>query len=214
MLIAGLAVLSFLLGSIPFGLIVSKAKGIDIRQVGSGNIGATNAIRALGPGLGLFVFVLDVLKGAIPAILVTQFIKSPILGIDVQAWSLLIGIVAILGHMFSPWLGFKGGKGVATGLGALIGSSPLTAALALALMVISTAITRYVSLSSIICAAAVLPISIFVSKDSPHMIPFIAIMAGVIIYKHRANIARLRNGTEPKFSFKKVEAKPDDSPAR
>ena len=202
MLIA-LAIFAFLLGSIPFGVIVSRAKGVDIFSVGSGNIGATNVIRAVGPVLGIFVFVLDVLKGFIPGLLAHFFIKDQPFGIDGQTWSFILGSIAIVGHMFSPWIRFKGGKGIATGLGAMLASIPLTGLLALVVMIPVTAVSGFVSLGSIIAALSTIPLSHFVANDSPQVLPILILFNVVVIAKHRSNIARILNGTENKFRFKK-----------
>jgi acyl phosphate:glycerol-3-phosphate acyltransferase len=205
MILILLAILAYFLGSIPFGLIVSRKQGVDIMNVGSGNIGATNVVRALGPKLGLVVFALDILKGAIPAILTKALVTQPMLGIDVQTWSFIFGVVAMLGHMFSPWLGFKGGKGIATGLGATLGSIPITGLSSILVVLVVTGITRYVSLGSMVATIAIIPVSVFIAKDSRQVLPILIVMAVFILYKHRANIQRLKAGTESKFNFKKHE---------
>ncbi len=207
MLIA-LAIFAFLLGSIPFGVIICRAKGVDIFAVGSGNIGATNVVRAVGPFLGFVVFFLDVAKGLIPGLLAHAVISDFPFGIHGQTWSFILGCIAIVGHMFSPWISFKGGKGIATGLGAMLSSIPLTGLLALAIMIPVTAVSRYVSLGSIVAAICTIPLSIFVSKDSPQVLPILIIFNIVVIVKHRANIHRILDGTESKFRFKK-----NDDPA-
>lgn len=204
-MILGLLVLAFLLGSIPFGYIVAKSKGVDIFSVGSGNIGATNVVRALGPALGIFVFVLDVAKGFLPGMLARSFIQGNPLGIDHQVWIFVVGVMAMIGHMFSPWIKFKGGKGVATGLGAVLAAMPLTALGAVVVMILVTTVTRYVSLGSMLSGLSTIPFSIFMSHDSPQLMPLILLLNGFLIYKHRSNIERLRNGTENKFRFKKSE---------
>jgi acyl phosphate:glycerol-3-phosphate acyltransferase len=188
MIVLALILFSFLFGSIPYGLLVARSMGVDILKVGSGNIGATNVVRALGPKVGLFVFVLDVLKGAVPAYISHFFISVQTVGLDVQTWSFIMGVTAMLGHMLSPWLKFRGGKGVATGFGATLGAIPITGLCAVTVMIIVTIATRYVSLASICAAVVVLPISIFIAKDTPQIIPLITVMAGFIIFKHRANI--------------------------
>ena len=202
MLIA-LAIFAFLLGSIPFGVIICRAKGVDIFSVGSGNIGATNVIRAVGPVLGTFVFILDVLKGFVPGLVAHFFVKDQLLGIEGQTWSFILGSIAIVGHMFSPWIKFKGGKGIATGLGAMLSSIPLTGLLALGVMIPVTWVSRWVSLGSIIAALSTIPISHFVAKDSPQVLPILILFNVVVIVKHRSNIIRILNGTENKFRFKK-----------
>lgn len=200
-----LALFAFLLGSIPFGVLICKAKGIDIFAVGSGNIGATNVVRAVGPKLGGLVFALDVLKGLIPGVLAKVLIHDQPFGLHIQTLSFMAGCIAILGHMYSPWIGFKGGKGIATGLGAMLAAMPLTALGAMVVMVAVTWPTRYVSLGSIIAGLSTIPISMLIVKDSPQVLPILILFNFFVIYKHRANIQRLLNGTENKFGFKKSE---------
>lgn len=203
MILVGLAILSYFVGAIPFGMLVARTRGIDIMKVGSGNIGATNVVRALGPKYGILVFVLDVLKGAVPGIVTHFVVVAPMYGVQVQTWQFIFGVVSILGHMFSPFLKFKGGKGVATGLGAALGSVPLTGLCAFAVMIVSTLVTRYISLSSLIAATSVIPISIWLTKDEPQTRPILVLMVVFIFYKHRSNISRLIAGTESRFTFRK-----------
>ncbi len=207
MLIA-LAIFAFFLGSIPFGVIVCRAKGVDIFSVGSGNIGATNVVRAVGPTLGFLVFALDVAKGYIPGLVARLAMHDQPFGIEGQTWSFLLGCVAIFGHMFSPWIKFKGGKGIATGLGTLLSSIPMTGLLALGVMVLVTWVSRYVSLGSILAVLSTVPISYFVSKDSKQVLPILVLFCIIVIWKHRANITRILNGTESKFRFKKNVEEP------
>lgn len=176
---------------------------MDIFSIGSGNIGATNVVRAVGPVLGFLVFFLDVAKGYVPGLVAHLTIRQTLYGIEPQTWSFILGCVAIIGHMFSPWIKFKGGKGIATGLGAMLASIPLTGLLALVVMIIVTSASRFVSLGSAIAGISTIPISIFVAKDSPQVLPILILFNFVIIYKHRSNIARIMNGTENKFRFKK-----------
>jgi glycerol-3-phosphate acyltransferase PlsY len=203
MILVCLAILSYFVGAIPFGMLVARTRGIDIMKVGSGNIGATNVVRALGPKYGILVFVLDVLKGAVPGIVTHFVVDAPMYGVQVQTWQFIFGVVSILGHMFSPFLKFKGGKGVATGLGAALGSVPLTGLCAFAVMIVSTLVTRYISLSSLIAATSVIPISIWLTKDEPQTRPILVLMVVFIFYKHRSNISRLIAGTESRFTFRK-----------
>lgn len=210
--------IAFLCGSIPFGLLIARAHGIDIRAHGSGNIGATNVWRVLGRRPGLTCFALDVAKGLAPTLgagiaagLVGQWIVEPRL-----AWLwLAVAASAILGHMFSPWIGFRGGKGVATGLGALLGVFPLLtwpALGAVAIWLLVARVSRYVSLAS--CAAALalpglLALSIEALSAEPERhrtaLPFYVvsgILAAVVIYKHRSNLARLARGSENKIGHR------------
>ncbi len=197
-----LTLFSYLLGSIPFGVFVARAKGVDIMSVGSGNTGATNVARVLGWKLGIFVFVLDVLKGAV----------SPIVAMlltDNEVAALLLGVVSVLGHTFSPFLKFKGGKGVATSLGALVGSAPLVGAIGFGAFLVVFAATRIVSVSSLIAALAVL----FAGYLTGQHWLFFAVFGPLTAYlfvRHKSNIQRLLRGEEPRLDLRK-KVKPDQS---
>jgi acyl phosphate:glycerol-3-phosphate acyltransferase len=219
---------AFLLGSIPFGLIIAKAKGIDIRQHGSGNIGATNVLRVVGKKYGITCLILDALKGLVPTIVGISLIrfagmKNPMMiaaldpfsaefpMLTAQAFQVLTGLCAILGHNYSPWVGFKGGKGIATSAGVLIAMMPAAIVILLVVWLLVFAVSRYVSLASIV-AAAVLPLvtlwgSWFHGKiqngtwNKPLFI-FTVIIAVLAVWKHRGNIQRLREGTENRFQRK------------
>lgn len=200
-------VISFLIGALPFGLWVGLLKGVDIRTLGSKNIGATNVLRVLGPAAGLTVFVLDTLKGA-AGILLAVFVLLPGLAFP---WQVLIGFCAVLGHTFSPFLRFKGGKGVATTLGILLALSWPVGLTTLAVWIIVVALTRYVSLASIVAGIS-LPISSWFFLPHPARIWMAAMtltLAILVIIKHRENIKRLLAGTEAKFG-QRVAAKEDD----
>lgn len=186
---------SFFLGSLPFGLWIGRALGVDIRKVGSGNIGATNAMRALGKGWGLLVLVLDVLKGLVPA-LVGRFLFD-----DAQIGG-LCGLTAVLGHCLSPFLRFRGGKGISTGLGALLGSTPLVGFSAFVVFAIILWRTRYVSLASMAAAFALIPFGLLFG-DPLTMVSIYAAFFAFVVYRHRANIDRLRSGTENRFEWKR-----------
>ena len=186
---------SYLLGSLPFGLwLVHAWKGVDIRTMGSGNIGSTNVGRVCGPVAGGVVFVLDVLKGLIPPLVAQK------LALD-SHWQVLAAFLAIIGHNYSVWLDFKGGKGIATSLGALIGVSPPVAGIAFALFLLEYVTVRYVSVGSLLAAAS-LPIfmPVFYRHDW-YRFGFALIACGMAFYKHRANLQRLRDGTEPKVNM-------------
>ena len=219
---------AFLLGSIPFGLLIAKAKGIDIRQHGSGNIGATNVLRVVGKKYGITCLILDALKGLIPTIVGISLIrfagmKNPMMisaldpfsaefpMLTAQVLQVITGLCAILGHNYSPWVGFKGGKGIATSAGVLIAMMPAAIVILLIVWLIVFATTRYVSLASIV-AAAVLPLvtlwgSWFHGKiqngtwNKP-LFAFTVIIAVLAVWKHRSNIQRLRQGTENRFQKK------------
>lgn len=198
----GLLVLSYLLGAIPFGYLVAKRAGVDIFKTGSGNIGATNVMRTLGKRAGLSVFALDVFKGLIPPIVAYR------LGLGQDA-AFFAGIAAVLGHIFSPFLRFKGGKGIATSLGALLGSVPVTALTAFAIFVITVVVWRYISLGSVV-AAFLVPVLSYGYGDSLVVTLGLIPIAALLIWKHRANMERLRAGTESKFTFGKREPQARD----
>lgn len=219
--------LAFLLGSIPFGLLIAKLKGIDIRNHGSGNIGATNVFRIVGKKYGLTCLLLDALKGFIPCVIGISLIryagmKNPMMVSDLlpfsaefpvlnaQVFQVLSGLCCVLGHNYSPWIGFKGGKGIATSAGVLIALMPAAVVI---LILIFTAVlfaTRYVAVASMV-AAATLPLltlwgSWFHGKiqngtwNKPLFI-FSVLIAVLAVWKHRANIGRLREGTELRFTW-------------
>jgi len=205
---------AYLLGSVPFGLLIAKAHGKDLRSIGSGNIGATNVSRARGRKWACFCFVLDVFKGLIP-MLVTMFLVA---GISTNSTServvllwlwLAVGCAAVLGHIFPIYLKFKGGKGVATSFGVALGLWPyytICAVVAVAIWVVAVLIWRYVSLASIIAAVvfpAVLTLAIII-KPSWHFAdlwPLLIVATAIplmVIIRHRQNIKRLITGTESK----------------
>ena len=188
-----LILFSYFLGSIPFGLIIGKlCRGIDIRRIGSGNIGATNVYRVLGLGPGLAVFALDVAKGFIPVAVARHFMPE-------SSWILVAcAMIAILGHTLSVFLNFRGGKGVATSLGVLIGLDHRVALACFVAWVLVLAITRYVSIASIIAALTVAS-SMFIFHLPPLYKAFGIVAAALVIFKHRSNISRLINRTEPKL---------------
>jgi glycerol-3-phosphate acyltransferase PlsY len=196
-----LSALSFLLGSIPVGFIVGRLKGIDLREHGSKNIGATNTLRVLGKGPGIAVLILDAMKGFLP-VTAAKWMQLP------SGWFVAAGMSAMLGHIFSPFLKFKGGKGVATGLGVAIGLSPLVSAIAVIVFVLTVWLTRYVSLGSILGAATmaflffVLPSHLLTGDPLPYRI-FGTVAASFILYRHKENIKRILNGTESRFGEKK-----------
>lgn len=205
-------VVAYLLGSVPFAFLIARAYGKDLRTIGSGNIGATNLARALGRKWGYTCFALDVLKGFVPVAAVGVIAGAPDEPVLLALW-LAVGIAAILGHVFSLFLGFKGGKGVATSFGVALGLWPyftLCALIALAVWVAAVLLWRYVSLASI-CAAVVFPIALLVGVLAvpnwsvsglwPLLVAAIAIPAFVIV-RHRENIRRLLAGTESKIRDK------------
>ena len=182
---------SFFLGSIPFGYLLGKLKGVDIRKHGSGNVGATNVARVLGKKYGVAVYILDFLKGFIPT-----FVAVKLYGMENPTVA-AVGLAAILGHMFSPFLGFRGGKGVATASGVLFGLSSIFGFLILALWFAVYKLTSYVSLASITAAFA----SIYLAGmfGFPQSVEFLITLSAVLILaKHKSNIERLVEGRELK----------------
>jgi glycerol-3-phosphate acyltransferase PlsY len=182
---------AYLLGSIPTGLLLGKACGIDVRKEGSGNIGATNLYRTVGRKVGVMTLVGDCLKGMLPVLAV----KYSSLPIEYAAW---VGLAAFCGHVFSIFLRFKGGKGVATALGVFLALSPLAVAVALGVFAVLMLVWRYVSLGSI-GAAAVMPIAVWALGGGRVMGVVTMIVAVIVIFRHTENIRRLAAGTENKF---------------
>ena len=229
--------LAFLLGSIPFGLLMAKAKGLDIRKEGSGNIGATNVLRVMGRRYGIACLLLDALKGFIPTLLAINLIRfsgeptgmviaflqpyADVLPGDRQFTAQLLqvisGLCAILGHNYSPWVGFKGGKGIATSAGVVVALMPAAIVILLLFWYLLFVTTRYVSVASI-GAVVILPLLTHLGARFHHLhndpalptlwqagtwnkplFAFSVIVAVLGIWKHRANIRRLRHGTENRF---------------
>ncbi|MDN5347634.1 MAG: acyl phosphate:glycerol-3-phosphate acyltransferase [Clostridia bacterium] len=183
--------LSYLLGSLPTAYLVGKyIGGFDIRRRGSGNVGATNAFRTMGPAPGLAVLLVDVFKGLIP-VLVGKALGGP----GMAAWG---GLAAMAGHNWSVFLQFQGGRGVATAAGAVLAMSPAVLFWALLIWLAAVVISRYVSLGSIAAAAAA-PLLMLLFRQAPAYILFSLASAALVIYRHRPNIRRLLAGTEPKI---------------
>ena len=220
--------IAFLLGSIPFGLIIAKAKGINIREHGSGNIGATNVLRVVGKKYGIACLLLDALKGFVPTVIAISLIRFP--GIQnpmtlngllphasefpmltAQMFQVLTGLCAILGHNYSPWVGFKGGKGIATSAGVLIALMPAAVVILISIWGLVFLFSRYVSLASILAAAALPLLTLWGSwfhgkiqngTWNKPLFAFSIIIAVLAIWKHRSNIQRLLAGTEHRFTRK------------
>ncbi len=199
----GWGLLAYLLGAIPCGFLIARVKGVDIRTVGSGNIGATNVFRSVGKGWGILTFVCDALKGWLAAGLF-PILSARLLGYDGgPALAVACAALAIAGHNWSVYLGFKGGKGIATSLGALIGIAPAAAGLGALCWLILFVTTRYVSAASI-AAAAVVVATVWFPHYRQHglLLPSVLSLLGVVaIWRHKANIQRLANGTEHRFKF-------------
>jgi acyl phosphate:glycerol-3-phosphate acyltransferase len=205
--------IAYLLGSIPTGFLVAKARGVDIRTVGSGNIGATNVFRILGTPAGVFVLLADAAKGWVAVFVVAKLVGGwcyPSAGPQAREWfALVAGVGAILGHNYTCWLYFKGGKGIATSAGVLVALVPGSLLIILGVWIVVFALSRYVSLASI-CAAVMLPFAAWLRAESRTIVLVLAVLAALAIYKHKSNIKRLLNGTENRIGGKK--AAPSGSP--
>ena len=205
-------VIAYLAGSIPFGVLIARSKGVDIRSVGSGNTGATNVGRTLGRRFGILCFLLDATKGAAPVLLAGW--SRGVLGENLTNlqptdawWWLAVAATAIIGHCFSPWLGFKGGKGVATAFGGMLSMWPvLTISVLLALVIWAAllAVSRMMSVASMGGAVA-LPVIVLVqvvrAGELASGMPFLVVsglLGGFVVFRHRSNIARIISGNEPR----------------
>ena len=195
---------SYLLGSVPFGYLAGRLAGIDIRKVGSGNVGATNVVRVLGKRYGYPVFALDFLKG-FGAVMIAMLMAPgrPPAWNSPEIFGILAAMSSVLGHLYPPWLKFEGGKGVATSAGALLALTPVATLIGVAIWIIVFWLTRYVSLASI-TAAVILPIVILViglhdQNNGKSLAYASACVAAVVIWRHRSNLSRLMHGTEPRF---------------
>src|SRR5215510_11569325 len=205
MVTVAVLLISYLLGSIPFGYLAGRLAGTDIRHAGSGNVGATNVVRVLGKGYGYPVFALDVLKG-FAAVKISMLMASgrPQEWNSPEIFGILAAISSVLGHLYPPWLKFKGGKGVATSAGALLALTPVATLIGVAIWIIVFWLTGYVSLASVI-AAVVLPIVILVLSwhQNKPLVYFSACVAAVVVWRHRSNLSRLIRGTESRFTRKR-----------
>lgn len=216
-LLAIIVILSYLAGSIPTSIIVTKAaKGIDIRQHGSGNAGGTNVMRVLGWKHGLLVILFDVLKGAFAVVVIARLHYGPLPFVNVSPFDdftlvqIIAGIAAVIGHVWTIFAGFKGGKGIATALGMLLMLVTIDMLIAIGVFLVVVSISRYVSLGSLMGAISI-PISLVLRENvfQEHisgyatLLPFIIFVTVLVIYTHRKNVVRLLNGTENKLSFKK-----------
>jgi len=216
-LLATIILLSYLVGSIPTSIIVSKlTRGIDIRDYGSGNAGGTNVMRVLGWKQGLFVIVLDALKGVLAVIVIARLHYGSIPFTNVTPFDdftlvqIIAGIAAVIGHVWTVFAGFRGGKGIATALGMLLMITTVDMLVAVGVFILVVSISRYVSLGSIIAAIAV-PLTLIIRENIfnvniPNyntLLPFVILVSLLVIFTHRKNVVRLINGSEHKLSFSK-----------
>ncbi|SRR5690554_6864041 len=216
-LLAAIIVLSYLIGSIPTSIIISKAvKGIDIREHGSGNAGGTNVMRVLGWKYGFLVIILDALKGVLAVVVVARlhYGAMPFQNLtpfdDFTLVQIIAGISAVVGHIWTIFAGFRGGKGIATALGMLLMIITIDMLVAVGVFVIVVAVSRYVSLGSILGAIAV-PLTLVFRENILHvdipgyhtLLPFVIAVSLLVLYTHRKNVVRLLNGSENKVSFRK-----------
>jgi len=205
--LTGVLLGSYLLGSIPFGYVAGKIRGIDIRKIGSGNIGATNVVRVLGKRYGYSVFVLDFLKG-FGAVKISMSIATDARPewASPEIFGIFAAIASVIGHSFPVWLKFRGGKGVATSAGALFGLIPLAALIGIVIWVLIFWFTRYVSVASVV-AAATLPLVILImtrlNQIHGNALFYSSLgLAAVVMWRHRSNFSRLMHGSEPRFTRK------------
>ena len=188
--------LAYVIGATPFGFLAGRMRGVDIRDHGSGNIGATNVLRVLGKPIGITTLILDILKGLVPVLIAQAATESTIIHI-------LAALAAILGHNYTFWLGFKGGKGIATSAGAVAPLFPVPLLIAVIIWLLVFAITRYVSMASILSAVS-LPLSVAAQSlranawDFP-LLGFTIFLAAMALWRHRDNIQRLVRGEEHRF---------------
>lgn len=187
-------VVAYLLGSIPSGHIAGRLRGVDLRTMGSGNMGAANVFRTLGKKMGIAVLVADIAKGAVAVVIAGALTDDP--------WPLAAGCVAVAGHIFPVWLRFRGGKGVATAAGVIVGLMPLVAAVLLPAWFVIVAITRFTSVGSILTAAAATPLAWAFGYDWTHVV-LAGVMAIAVLVKHRSNMVRLAQRRENRIEFRR-----------
>jgi glycerol-3-phosphate acyltransferase PlsY len=200
---AVIALVAYLLGSIPTGYLAGRVRGIDIRTVGSGNMGATNVFRTLGTTAGVIVLVVDALKGYAACTWLCDgalgFMKIPTT--NAELYRIIAGISAVLGHNFTCWLKFKGGKGIATSAGVFVALAPLALGIALGVWIIVFALSRYVSIASI-AAAVALPVAVWLTPNSLTLRIVTTALGMLAIAKHKGNLERLFKGRERRFGQK------------
>ena len=191
-----LVLAAYLLGAIPNGLLIARLKGVDLQRVGSGNIGATNVYRCVGKGWGILAFALDAVKGFVPAFVFPRLVAGA-----PEWFGLACGVAAVAGHNWPVWLKFKGGKGVSTSAGMLLGIAPGAVGVGFLVFAVTVALTRFVSLGSILEAVAVPAAYISMTGGANRLLAgALAVMGLLVVVKHRANIRRLLAGTEPRIA--------------
>ena len=219
-LLATIVVLSYLVGSIPNSILISRAvRGIDIREHGSGNAGGTNVMRVLGWKYGVLVILLDALKGVVAVVFVARlhYGAMPFQNMtpfdDFTLVQIIAGLAAVIGHIWTIFAGFRGGKGIATALGMLLMIVTVDMLVAIGVFIVVVAVSRYVSLGSILGAIAV-PLTLIFRENVLHVdipsyntiLPFLIAVSLLVIYTHRKNVVRIFNGSENKLSFKKKKS--------
>lgn len=196
---------AFLLGSIPFAFLAGKVKGVDLRRHGSGNVGATNALRVLGTPTGVAVLLLDAGKGALAVLIAAAVAHRGVC--PASLFPMVGGFAAVLGHVFSPFMAFKGGKGVATAAGVFLALSPVALAIAFAVFAAVVATTRYVSAGSIMAALA-LPFLVWWRQGVHPNLGLATLLALLVVIRHRSNVDRILQGTESPIRFTRHGAAP------
>lgn len=197
--------LGYLAGALPWGLWLGRwVRGVDVRTLGSGNLGATNVYRSLGPALGVTTLLLDVAKGALPVVLVPRLPVAEAFPGGREWCMVAVGLAAVAGHVWTCFAGFRGGKGVATTVGVLLALAPLAFAAFVAVFVATVTLTRYISLGSVLGSVAFVATLALVARDGVRSPTFVVgtVLAVLVIVRHRENLVRLARGTEPRFSLR------------
>jgi len=202
-------VAAYLLGAVPFGYLIARARGIDIREQGSGNIGTTNVFRCVGKGWGILTLACDAAKGFIPAFVFPSVAAHLGMGDTGSGLAVVCGCMAVAGHNWPVYLAFKGGKGVATTAGALLGLAPAAMGIGLLLWIAVLFTSRYVSVASMLTALLVACLSWFLYAGEGFLLPSALSLLGVVaVWRHKANIRRLLQGTEHRFAFGRKQGRP------
>ncbi len=191
---------AFFLGAVPNAYIIGTwLKGVDLRKEGSGNVGATNAFRVLGKRIGMLILILDMLKGFVPAMFFVSLFSVPNIGLHQIDMAFLVGLAAVLGHIFTPFLNFKGGKGIATSIGVFLAVVPLAMLIMLGIIIPVIVLTRIVSIGSLTGAFLMPPLIKIFHPDASLLFYLTILLSLLIVYRHRDNIKRLLKGAEKKF---------------